>query len=192
MRSYSGAWPRATYALQVLRLIPRKAAHSMTVHQSVGSSLGSVGVGIDVETTRGGDTISVPAVRLIRVAATPVPAPPGRTPVVDHGGEARLADQQKAADQEHHDRGCGHRYPLPLCRARYRGSSDSADQDEVIDEDQSRSATGPLADLCRTSEGHPLIGAAAVSEREGRSPTGPGRGEGWHAHTERPGPCWST
>ncbi len=122
VRSGAGACSRATYAAQVLRVIPRNAAQSAAVHQSVGSS-SVVGVGvIALNRTRGRHAILAPLAgrRPSRIPSpVPDPAVPGR-PVVDQNDEDDLQHQQAHAggedDQWNRSRHPGHESSLPLDR----------------------------------------------------------------------------
>jgi hypothetical protein len=120
VRSGAGACSRATYAAHVLRVIPRNAAQSAAVHQSVGSS-SVVGVGvIAANGTRGRDTAAAPSTgrRPSRIPPPlPVPVVPHR-PVIDQDDEDDLQHQQTHADDEDDQRNScrdpAHEPVLPL------------------------------------------------------------------------------
>ena len=122
VRSGAGACSRATYAAHVLRVIPRNAAQSAAVHQSVGSS-SVVGVGvIALNRTRMRHAIPAsPAGRRPSRIPSPFPDPvmPSR-PVVNQDDEDHFQRQQAHAhgedDQGNRSRHPGHESSLPLDR----------------------------------------------------------------------------
>lgn len=172
VRSGAGACSRATYAAQVLRVIPRNRAQSAAVHQSVGSSA-VVGVGVIAHNgTRGRAATggSVPGASSIRTAP---PLPNSTTPraaMVDQSNEDDLQRQQANADSEddHRDRSRHPRHepPLPSC---HDGEPRRATKGGSIDADQSRAGDGPLVDQARTSGGHWLWRSVAVRDRRSRT-----------------------